>query len=208
VGAVVILLAIFPPVAVAWKRAAKIGVPRVQILQDMDAQPKFRAQSASALFLDGRSSRPWVANTIARNRLATDSHRFEGLVDGQPARTFPASIPLTLETMRRGQERYAVFCAVCHGLAGDGDGMVAKRAQTRIEPAWAPPAQLYAAPVRSQPVGQLYRSITNGVRTMPAYRFQIDVADRWAIVLYLQALQRSQAAREEDVPEDVRQRLK
>jgi mono/diheme cytochrome c family protein len=103
--------------------------------------------------------------------------------------------------MKRGQQRYNIYCAPCHGLAGEGDGLVAKRAQELQQGTWAfPPTSLHSEAVRPQPVGQLFNTITNGVRKMPAYGAQISVQDRWAIVLYVRALQRTQNARPEDVP--------
>lgn len=203
----VAVLALLPPLVVAWLRGTTSDSPRIQILRGMDVQPAYRAQSRSPLFADGRSSRPAVPNTIPLGRLDDDSHLHAGKVNGAWARTFPASTPLTMETMRRGQERFNVYCAVCHGLAGDGDGMTAQRAAARGETNWVPPVQLYAAPVRSQPVGQLYHTIANGVRKMPGYRSQIPAQDRWAIVLYLQALQRSQTAGVQDIPEELRSKV-
>ena len=102
--------------------------------------------------------------------------------------------------MRRGQRQYNIFCAPCHGLAGQGDGLVARRAQELQQGTWIPPTSLHAEPVRNQPVGQLFHVISHGVRKMPSYAAQISVPDRWAIVLYLRALQRTQNARPEDVP--------
>ena len=76
------------------------------------------------------------------------------------------------------------------------------------EPNWVPPLSLHAEPVRAQPVGQLYHAVTNGIRTMPPYASQISVEDRWAVVLYVRALQRSQNATPEDVPEEMREKLR
>ena len=110
--------------------------------------------------------------------------------------------------MKRGKERFDVFCAPCHGLAGNGDGLVAKRADRLQEGTWTPPSSLHTDLVRSRPDGQLYNSIANGVRTMPAYGSQIPVPDRWAIVAYVRALQRSSNARVADVPAELRSQLR
>jgi mono/diheme cytochrome c family protein len=173
----------------------------------MDSQPSFKAQTTSPLFLDHRSNRPAIAGTIARGRLENDKHLHLGQVDGFWVAAFPASIPQTMQTMKRGQERYNVFCATCHGLAGDGDGMTAQRAMRRAEPNWRPPTQLFAPGVLEQPLGQIYNTVKNGKGTMPAYRGQIPVEDRWAIVMYVKALQRGRTAKISDVPEDQRAAL-
>jgi mono/diheme cytochrome c family protein len=98
--------------------------------------------------------------------------------------------------MERGRERYGIYCAPCHGLTGAGDGMITKRADELVATgrgkgmAWVPSTNVNQDHLRAQPVGQLFESISKGVRTMPAYGSQISVEDRWAIVLYLRALQR------------------
>ena len=109
--------------------------------------------------------------------------------------------------MERGRERYGVYCAVCHGYAGDGDGLVNRRAMELQQGTWIPAANLHSDALRERPVGYLYDVITNGVGKMPAYGSQIDVQDRWAIVLYLRALQRSQNASTDDVPPEILQAM-
>lgn len=109
--------------------------------------------------------------------------------------------------MLRGQQRYNIYCATCHGLSGEGNGLIALRAQQLEQPTWVPPTSLHTEYVRQQPVGKLFHVITHGVRKMPAYGSQIPPEDRWAIVLYVRALQRSRAASLQDVPEDVRPNL-
>jgi mono/diheme cytochrome c family protein len=101
-----------------------------------------------------------------------------------------------------------IYCSPCHGLAGYGDGMVAKRAEELQEGTWTPPSSMHSDLIRVRPAGQLFNTITNGIRNMPAYGQQISVEDRWAIVAYVRALQRSQAATVEDVPRDLRTSLR
>jgi len=117
-------------------------------------------------------------------------------------------VPVTEQLMRRGQERYDIYCSPCHGLAGYGDGVVAKRADALQEGTWTPPSSYHTDLVRSRPAGQLFNTITNGIRNMAAYGAQIPVADRWAIVAYVRALQRSQAASVADVPPELRRQLR
>ncbi|MEN1679759.1 MAG: quinol:electron acceptor oxidoreductase subunit ActD [Planctomycetota bacterium] len=113
---------------------------------------------------------------------------------------FPEQIPLTAETMNRGQERFNINCSACHGLDGKGLGLVTQRALALQTPTWVRPTNVHTEDVRKQPVGKLFHSITHGVRRMPGYGQQITVEDRWAIVMYVRALQRQQGATEADVP--------
>lgn len=114
---------------------------------------------------------------------------------------FPIPVDETL--IRRGQERYEIYCASCHGIGGDGDGLVTLRALELEQGTWVKPTSLHAEPIQNQPVGQLYNTIANGVRKMPGYASQIPVKDRWAIVSYLRALQKTRTATAKDVPSDV-----
>lgn len=109
-------------------------------------------------------------------------------------------IPVTEELMLRGQERFQIYCAPCHGLGGYGDGIVNQRALALKAPTWVPVPSLHTVQTRNRADGYIYRAITDGVRKMPAYGSQIMPADRWAIVLYVRALQRSQGA---PAPSDV-----
>jgi len=196
-GMIVLTVAAAVPLAFAAKaRFSKSREPRVHAIGDMDWQPKYKAQRQNPFFGDSRAQREDVPGTVAVGELRDDEHFYEGKVDGAYARTFPAQVPLTEETMERGRERFGVYCAPCHGLLGDGQGMVAKRAEELISTgrgkgmAWVQPTDINQDHLRAQPVGQLFESITKGVRTMPAYGAQISPQDRWAIVLYLRALQR------------------
>jgi mono/diheme cytochrome c family protein len=161
----------------------------------MHDAPRYDPLEASVFFADGKSARPLVANTVARGQLREDRHLHEGVVDGRPAETFP--MPVTAEVMRRGQERFNVFCSPCHGQTGEGNGMVVQRG-------FRQPASYHQERLRSAPVGYFYDVITRGFGAMPDYASQIPVTDRWAIVAYIRALQLSQGATLEDVPADRR----
>jgi mono/diheme cytochrome c family protein len=112
-------------------------------------------------------------------------------------------IAVTSKTMKRGQERYNIYCSSCHGLAGDGDGLVTRRALELEQGTWIKPTSFHSESVTKQPVGRLFHSITNGVRKMPGYGDLIPVEDRWAILLYLRALQQSRSATVQDIPADM-----
>jgi mono/diheme cytochrome c family protein len=226
-GIILLVLALIPPAVIAWARATPSGKTRIHIIQDMDAQMKVKAQQAgplhperpagdasSLMFRDRRGMRPPVTGAVARGELADDEHYVNGVIGEGWATTFPARTPVTMEFLQRGRERYDIYCALCHGLAGYGDGIVHERAMELVSnpligngTTWVQPKSLHDPAVRDQPVGQVYNTIANGIRNMAAYGPQIPVEDRWAIVAYVEALQRSQNAREGDVPADVRSGL-
>jgi mono/diheme cytochrome c family protein len=198
---IVILLAMIPPALIAQLRAVNSKSPRVHLILDMDNQPKFRAQHANPLFVDGRAMRIQVEDTVARGGLQEDDHHYLGVRGDAWATDFPPQVSVNMPLLQRGRERFDIYCLPCHGAAGYGDGIVNKRAMELMNlgtngTTWVQPKSIHDADVREQPPGQIYNSITNGVRTMPAYGSQIPVADRWAIVAYVKALQRSQNARE------------
>ena len=167
--------------------------------QDMHDQPKYESLEASTFFPDGRAARPLVPGTVARGHLREDTHLYEGKVGGKPAETFP--FPIDLKTLQRGQQRYNIYCSPCHDRVGSGNGMVVRRG-------FRAPPSYHIERLRQVPPGYLYDVITNGFGAMQDYAAQIPVRDRWAIVAYVRALQLSQNARLNDVPETERQNLR
>ena len=201
------LLAITPFVFIARARSRTATKPRLHLLLDMDAQDKFMSQQTNSLYVDGRSMRLPVANTLAVEDVR-DSVLATGKMDNEWITVLPVAV--TDELMHRGQQRYNVYCAPCHGLSGQGNGPIAQRADQLAETestTWIPPTPYHSDTVRQRPLGHLFNTISNGIRTMPSYRAQIVVEDRWAIVAYLQALLRSQNAVLDDVPAEMRQAL-
>ena len=198
-----------PLVLVAGARVSTSPQPRVQIAQDMLQQPKVTVQVASDVFADGRAMRPPVTGTVARGKLEADDHYYRGFsqrLDGQGKwqTTFfpglPGRVALSEALLRRGQQRFAIYCAACHGLDGYGDGAVNQRAIELQESKWVPAASLHSDTVRGRPDGHIFNTITNGIRNMPAYGTQVSVEDRWAIVAYVRALQFSQAVPAQVLP--------
>jgi mono/diheme cytochrome c family protein len=172
--------------------------------QPVDDSPLYR-------MIDDRQ-RPYVArDEAAYNRLF---HGTESTAGGKTEFIKQIPMPVTMDLMRRGRERFNIYCAVCHGLGGYGDGMVARRAAemqasgAATAAGWVAPTNYHTDEIRGRAVGQLYNTIANGIRTMPAYDKQIGILDRWAIVAYVKALQRSQHAKPEDVPETERDKYK
>lgn len=205
-AAIVTALALVPLALIARARTTTSGQPRIHVVPDMDKQPSLRAQGEFGLFADGRAMRPPVPGTVARGELREDEALVLGTAAGEWVTAIP--VPVSEGMMRRGQERWEVFCTPCHGSAGYGDGPVARRADRLQEGTWTPPSSLHTDLVRSRPAGYLFNTVTNGVRNMPAYGSQIPVRDRWAIVAYMRALQRSQNATVADVPVELRQQLR
>ena len=192
VSAVLLVLATLAllPFACIYKARNTHGpMPRIHFIQGMDNQRRYKSQQANPLFADTREERPPVAGTVARGRLDEHDGLNRGLRDGQWIETFPRSV--TGSVLKRGQDRFQIYCTPCHGLAGAGDGIVAVRADRLQEGTWVPPSSMHAATVLARPVGHLFNSITNGIRTMPSYGSQLPVDDRWAIVAYVRALQRA-----------------
>jgi mono/diheme cytochrome c family protein len=199
----VLVAASWIPFALIYRaRAARHPYSRILILPDMTKQPKYRPQRMNTAFADARADRRPVEGTVAQGDAMTDDRVSLGRENGAWVTAFP--VPVTESLMHRGHERYGIYCSPCHGLAGDGDGMVAKRADKLQEGTWVPPSSLHDARLRAMPIGQLFNTITNGVRNMPPYGAQIPVADRWAILAYVRALQLSRNAPLDDVPSDAR----
>jgi mono/diheme cytochrome c family protein len=191
-----------PLVVIAWSRVSASNDPRVQVFQDMGTQPKYTAQAASGVFADGRAMRGKIAGTVARGQLQEDDHYYRGFSQkwneptGKWEVTFfeglPRQVTVNEKLLRRGQERFNIYCASCHGMDGYGGGTVAVRAREIGQDMM--PANLHDALARDRADGHIYNTINNGIRRMPGHGSQIAVEDRWAIVAYVRALQLSQNA--------------
>ncbi len=162
--------------------------------QDMANQPRQNPLSPSNFFADGRSERPLVENTVARGE-------FDNTLSLVPKDSNAFPLPLTLALLQRGQERYDIFCAPCHGLQGDGQGMVAVRGMKH-------PPSYHQDRLRLEPNGYIYDVMTNGFGAMYGYSAQIPPRDRWAILAYVRALQLSRNAHTADLPADLLEKLK
>jgi mono/diheme cytochrome c family protein len=167
---------------------------------DMYDQPRYEPLEKSDFFEDGRASRPEVAGTVARGELREDEAFYTGKQDGQLVEDLPESLEVNLALLRRGQERFNIFCTPCHGLLGEGDGMIVRRG-------FRQPPTYHSDRLRGVPIGHFFDVMTNGFATMPDYAEQIPARDRWAIAAYVRALQWSQYANPDDLDEAARQRL-
>ena len=208
-GLIVLAVAAVVPFAlVAKARATKNTEPRVHAVGDMDWQLKFQAQQENPIFADKRAERPEEPGTVALGELRDDDHLELGKVGGAWARTFPPNIEANSENMKRGRDQFDVYCAPCHGLGGKGNGPINQRAAELAQGTWIPPTNFHQDYLRKMPVGQLFDTASNGIRNMEGYKGQISTDDRWRVIMYLRALQRSENATLDDVPEDQRSQLK
>ena len=181
--------------------------------RDMQDQPKMKPYRGTTFFADGMSGRQPIRGTVPRGFLRLDTEFFTGKKatatgasatgaapsaspaaspGGQASATNPFAddvdtfpFPITEDTVKRGRERYDIYCSVCHGLTGNGDGMIVRRGFRRA-------ASFNDDRLRQAPVGHYFDAITNGWGMMPSYAPQITVQDRWAIIAYIRALQLSQ----------------
>ncbi len=190
-------VATIPPALIIRARSVPRESRRIHLIQNMDNQPKYKAQQQNILFRDERSMRQPVPGTVARSQMIGDTHYWLGTVDGGYATTFPDEITVDMDLLSRGQNRFGIYCLPCHGATGQGDGAVHNRAMLLLNlspeenngTTWVQPKNLHEESIAEQPLGQIYYTISNGKNNMAGYAAQIPVEDRWAIVAYVQALQ-------------------
>ena len=180
------------------RRLGVAGLLLAACRQDMHDQPRFEPFEHTSFYADGRSARPQLPGTVARGQLRADTHFYTGKVNGEPAKTFP--FPVTREVLKRGRERFDIFCSACHGPAGNGDGIVVQRGFRK-------PPSLHDDRLRKAPPGHFFDVITNGLGSMYDQADRIAPRDRWAIAAHIRVLQLSQNARLEDVPPEERGKL-
>ena len=172
---------------------ALAGCNEELLRQDMANQPKYRPQTPSDFFSDGRSERPLIENTVARGSIANDE-----LIVPKDSNAFP--LPVNEALLERGEARYKIYCTPCHGLQGDGNGMIVDRGMKR-------PPSYHIDRLRQSPNGYYFDVITNGFGSMYSYSAQIPPKDRWAIIAYVRALQLSRNVKASDLPESIRAKV-
>ncbi len=165
---------------------------------DMYNQPRYEPLEASDFFDDHMASRPIVPGTVARGQLEIDDAFYAGRVDGQYVTELP--VELTRRLLERGQQRFNIYCSVCHSRSGDGNGMIVRRGFRR-------PPSYHIDRLRTAPLGHIYDVITNGMGAMPSLAHQIPPKDRWAIAAYVRTLQLSQYAQPEMLTPEEREKL-
>lgn len=196
----IILLLTMSLISAGCYRKKPSDKPPIHLNPNMDRQEKYKAQSESEFFTDHSTMRQPVDGTVARGYLREDTEYYEGKnAKGEFINNVPIEIDMNM--LERGQERYNIYCSPCHSRVGDGRGIM-------INKGYLPPPSFHIDRIKEMPDGQIYDVITNGVRNMPSYHQQISPGDRWAIVGYLRALQRSHNATVNDIPEEELEKLK
>jgi len=198
-------------VSIAGFRGGLSRRPPIEIFPDMDRQPKLRPQAPNNFFSDRYSSRLPVPGTVPQTGPAKVGNRevypFEdvpyntGRVTGTTNFLETLPVPVTAQLLARGQERFQIHCAQCHGAAGDGKGIQAKYLMIGM-------ANFHDKRLVVMPGGEIFNTITHGKNLMSPYGPNVDVPDRWAILAYVRALQRSRLGSLDDVPEPMRSTLK
>ncbi|MCU0494272.1 MAG: cytochrome c [Chloroflexaceae bacterium] len=196
--------------SISFTRAVRYGwlgfcvLVLVACHQDMYEQPKYTPLEPSSYFANGTSARMPVEGTLAYGQVRTDNYFFTGkLENGEDGSEMP--FPVTRADLTRGQEKYNIYCAPCHGLQGNGNGMVSRRGA--ITAANLHQDRFVNPELTTSRVGHFYDVITNGYRYMYPYASRIEPADRWRIAAYIRALQLSQNAALDDVPANERVNL-
>jgi mono/diheme cytochrome c family protein len=181
----IIFLSIF--VLVGCFRGSKFENTPIHLNPNMDNQQKYRSLEESYFFEDGSTMRKPIEGTIARGEYSNDIAFSTGKnEDG----TFLVENPLTIsiDVLNRGQERYNIYCSVCHSQVGNGKGIITQYDYPVI------PANLHDERIQGLPDGEIFNTIVYGLRSMPAYGYQIKNEDVWSIIHYVRALQKSQNA--------------
>ena len=163
--------------------------------QDMQDQPKYKPLAPSRFFSDGKSARQLVEGTVP---FQPGGHAISPMADVSMATTLPFA--LTPQALDRGQERFNIYCAPCHGRSGYGNGMVVRRG-------FHAPPSLHIDRLRQAPLGHFYDVMTNGFGAMSSYAGKVAPEDRWAVAAYIRALQLSQHATINEAPPEVRAKL-
>jgi hypothetical protein len=190
-------------IAVAGFRGSKTTRTPIEIFDDMDRMPKLRPQTVTkfAAFADGQSSRLPVTGTVARGSAFEDSPVNTGKkADGV---TFIESnpLPITANSLKRGQDRYNIYCQPCHSATGDGKGITTKFGMANV-------ANFHDERIIKMADGEIFNTITNGKNLMGPYADKLDVTDRWAVISYVRALELSRLGKKEEIPDAIRTTLK
>lgn len=193
----ILALLIVGVVSVAGFRGRLSRRPPIELFSDMVRQPKIRPQSPNAFFPDAFGSRGPVAGAIARGQSFEDAPVNTGRVTGTTNFVDLIPMPVTVDVLRRGAERFNLQCLLCHGPQGNGRGITPQYGMVVI-------ANLHDPRIVRMPDGEIYQTLTQGKNLMQGYGSSLDLADRWAVLAYVRALQLSHLGTLDDVPADQR----
>jgi mono/diheme cytochrome c family protein len=206
-----LLLMCVAVVSIAGFRGDRSRRPPIELFPDMDRQPKLRPQSHNGVFADQLASRLPVEGTVPRSKPVMVEGKaiypFEddpfntGRIAGTTNFLENLPLPVTEQLLERGRQRYTINCAPCHGAVGDGKGITSKYNMIAM-------ANFHDPRLVKMPDGEIFNTITHGKNLMGAYGPNVPVADRWAIIAYIRALERSRLASLDDVPDSLRPKLK
>lgn len=212
---IIFLFACVATVSILGFRGSKSTETPVYLFPDMDDQAKYKPQGRNDFFVNQMNNRLPVQGTVIRGSgldykdTFSDEYEYavalnEALYTGKDAKgeflkEFP--IPVTHELIELGQKKYNTFCYVCHGLGGNGNGI------TKSYGMIATPCFHRDDKFKKMPYGEFFNTITHGKGQMNSYADKLTPEERWAVILYIQALLRSQNARLQDVPEQFRANL-
>ena len=176
--------------------------PPIHLNPNMDNTERYDPQEENKFFKDAypnMAMRMPVEGTIARGYLKEDSAYYRGKKNnGDYVEEIPKSIEVDFDFIKRGQERFNIYCSACHGIIGDGNGLVSQNdAYTLV------PTSMYVDYLYEKEDGYFFDVITNGVRNMPGYSYQINERDRWAIVSYIRSLQTSRTSDKSKIPSEI-----
>ena len=195
-------------------RGSKSTKPPLYIFPDMDYQQKYHPQGENDFFADRRDDRPVIAGTVVRGYGSENKEVFDNNYSYAPALNpeiysgkdasgnFVVDFPLEVnhELMEEGRQKYQTFCIICHGASGDGNGITKQYGMVAT-------ASYHDDRLRDMPIGEIFDTITNGKKTMLSYADKLTAHKRWAVIAYVRALQRSQYAKVNDVPEEYKAKL-
>lgn len=200
--------------AILGFRGMRSTKPPLYIFPDMDYQAKYLPQAENSFFQDHRNDRPLVPGVVARGQgweiarvfsadyayLPADHPELYTGKDAKGAWVKGFPLPITHELVQKGQQKFTIFCKVCHGAIGDGNG-ITKQYGMAATPSY------HDDRLRTMPEGEIFNTITHGKNTMYPYGDKLEPEERWAIIAYLRCLQRAQMGTLQDVPEAARSAL-
>lgn len=194
-------VAVAATMLIAGKQGSLSRKPPIEIWPDMDRQLKLRPQTDASFFADNLSSRQPLEGTVSRGSHYQGIPANTGRISGTTNFVEVLPVPVTAQLLARGQERYGISCLPCHGAVGDGKGITSKYGMVGM-------ANFHDKRLILMADGEYFHVITNGKGLMGAYGSNVVPEDRWAIIAYVRALQRSRLASIDDVPAELRSSLK